>query len=1261
MKRPLRILSLLVVVLVLVRGSEYVLEAILDRELPPLLTEELGLPVRIAPIRADIISLTAKTSRLEMGEPDKLSIDASQVWVSLDWSDLLRGEIRLVVGGGQEVMVDISAWPKDDEPPSDNYAFLEQWLPSTLDAELVRYRRADGIEIEFHRARWTRSGDDHASLAWQFRFPTGNMDVDIDLSSLDDLLWLRDFNANLTLATDHENLPVSELALVVKPDDTRAYQLTLEGTLAGMSLTTRATGSERWSLPDRSETRSEVVYSGAVLELLTVLLADGEEDAYEREMTRPLPVIDLPRHDARLDISELRAGNELLHNVGFDISANGNYLALTEITASGLYGDLLGSAAVASVDSDWSLALAADMAARSADKGLLTRYITAHWDVRQGRVRLKSRGPNLAKLLEELAGDLRVSGSHRGEVDTPISLVANLDGSPDRFALEQIRLQVDEAEVTGQLEVSSRGSKYVNISARGGAIDLRFLLEEESELTEPGIALPTFLTWLPDYQVNGQFDFEALSLPDIELNSLTASLDRGPERGKFSITVAGDDGGSLGVSLDYQTTSTDAVKTNLDFELQRVDVSKMFGVQFGADVVETRSSGTISLAAEAENVRDIFASSQGVASLNVELRDDGDWSRETEAMEVFSFSGQTGLVIEGNSIVGVTLEDIDIDSLDQDINGTLSLIVTRDPVMVADLNSERLNVDRLVELFPDSAESADDSGMLPLLLDTPPGEIKIRVGNLTWQDRNYDDLDLAISSRPGVFDIEELSVRHREARVAGKLSLVRKAPAENELHAEATISGLRVPKVLEVEEKFLRDQLGAPLAGELRLDSSGENFQSMLRGLNGKLTLDAMDPSAPDPDGLDIDFERLPDGGLISVRSLKLAGSELVGELRTTTGTPMRYDLKVAAGTLDLRPWEDSANPEAEVQEVDTEEGALEQTAETARKVVGFAGRLLGGAGLEDESGEAIFSSDAFDLQALRDNNVTISGRLDRLYSSVIEAEGVQMDAVIGGGEIRVDASALQANGGPLTVNFSYNSNTLPSPMLMTLKGENVHRRPDKSSYPTSFHGILSSTGGSEAEVAANLNGQLYFELGRGPIDYRGLAFLTADAASSMINALIPGARDRVPEVRCGVTFFDVNNGKGVTPYGYAVQTRSANLLGGIEFDLIKERVRVEFQSRSRKGVGISIGNAFSSTVELEGPLNDPKIVPNTPGLLVRGWAAFMTAGLSVLGESVFNRVLASENPCNPIQEEIRKDVCSTEQLLTSSPLVCPGPAVATN
>ena len=83
--------------------------------------------------------------------------------------------------------------------------------------------------------------------------------------------------------------------------------------------------------------------------------------------------------------------------------------------------------------------------------------------------------------------------------------------------------------------------------------------------------------------------------------------------------------------------------------------------------------------------------------------------------------------------------------------------------------------------------------------------------------------------------------------------------------------------------------------------------------------------------------------------------------------------------------------------------------------------------------------------------------------------------------------------------------------------------------------------------------------------------------------------------------------------------------------------MQAQFSAHSREGVGLSVGSVFANTVQIRGPLTNPSIVPRTTGILWRGWAAFMTAGLSVVGESVIKRALASENACKSLKKDLKK------------------------
>ena len=257
-------------------------------------------------------------------------------------------------------------------------------------------------------------------------------------------------------------------------------------------------------------------------------------------------------------------------------------------------------------------------------------------------------------------------------------------------------------------------------------------------------------------------------------------------------------------------------------------------------------------------------------------------------------------------------------------------------------------------------------------------------------------------------------------------------------------------------------------------------------------------------------------------------------------------------------------------------------------------------------------------------------------------------------GQLSAEARAAVVNRGKAWIKVQLDASQQPASLHLNGEFSKLQGPLVKAAIPRSGYFDVRSQGDSQAELAAAVDGLVYLELGAGPLDYSKLMLLTADVATAAFDTLIPGSREKQPELECALTLGVFKDGKGITPYGYAARTRQANLVGKVELDLKTEIIHMNFSSSSRKGVGMSVGNVFSNTIEIEGALSDPKIIPDATGLLWRGWAAILTGGLSIVGESVLKRALASENPCTSVQKHIRKDLCGSEQPAAQSPLICP-------
>jgi hypothetical protein len=189
-----------------------------------------------------------------------------------------------------------------------------------------------------------------------------------------------------------------------------------------------------------------------------------------------------------------------------------------------------------------------------------------------------------------------------------------------------------------------------------------------------------------------------------------------------------------------------------------------------------------------------------------------------------------------------------------------------------------------------------------------------------------------------------------------------------------------------------------------------------------------------------------------------------------------------------------------------------------------------------------------------------------------------------------------------------------------------------------------------------SMNGEMYLEVGRGVTDIVviGMGFFTGDLLNRVGGMLVPKKSGGLPTVECGIGYSVINEGILRAPYGMVVQFPDANILIATTINMKKETIAAEFDSRSRTGAGVSVGNVFSNTVRLSGPLVNPGLVPNATGLAWRSWAALMTGGLSLIGESVAKRILASRDPCKDLSVQIQEKVCKPGITpAASSPLVC--------
>jgi len=1253
MKKLLITGLLLLVVAALAVWGNRMLGRVLDAELPPLLTRELGIPVSLGPIQARGLALTASSPKLVMGPPDDPALVATGVAVSLNWSDLLRGEIRLRRASGATLMVDPSKWPGNDAPWPDDYTFLDPWLPDTVLLDQGHYID-DGENLTLRELSWQRV-DTGATLSGLVHPDGVDISLDVRLGSLPDLLALTGLQLDL-----HSSVPGqagSGLAaeVTVSPAEGTGYRLAIDGHAAGSHIVVAAGNRTPWRLPSHSRTAIDSLDVKALRELLATYSHTAESGSAG---TAPLPALTLPVHQGSVAIEELHVGDESVRNTAFEFRTGAGEIGISPLTSTGPAAELHGELQIAGTGTRWQVELAATLDALAVDQSMAPQFVDVDWLWRSGHARLSGAGESWSTLLDSLQGEVSLTGSHRGRRQTPVKFEAHLDNRPAELALEDIDLQLGKGRITGNVQLAAGERRLLTAKLQAEALDLGFLAEDEQpEKAGRGLPLPSFLLLFPGTDLEWELAAEGLRFTDLSLSSAQLKVTRNADGGRASATLRSDTGSLATLQLEAQVYPDKPATARLQAEFSQVNLPRLFGQTRTA--YDYRLSGTALFQGAGADLATLFASLRGDTRLDIEFRRDRDWSRAGSASEQMQVEGQSRLVLEDQRIVGLEISSLHLESIQQDITGNVRLVEGGSPWFQASLQARQLDVENLMSLRSESAdgEQTEDTS-LQALRDFGPASLSMSIDKLILFEQPLSNVSFQLDSAPGSLDLKKLGLDSGDSRLESTGQLRWQGD-----HAHFQASG--TAQDLDLDRFIFGNTLTrhVPVSGTFSLNSEGTTFAELLAGLTGEVDLQASQPQpAPvraDRRRLVLEARRISDGMEARVSSFQWGDSELAGSLRFHATTPSRVELELEGGTLSLQPIANAAQADAGKSPAATT--AASPIADAAKASADFVGRMLLepfrvlAEPEETAADKRYFSAEPLPLDLLQGYDASLKGRLDAVHTPFANAADITLDASLEQGRLRLHTTG-QYNSGKAEATLNLDAAASPPVADGTVTFRDVYGLPGPGkTFSRSGYASLSSHGGSPAELAGNLNGSAFMTVGKGPLDYQRLTLLTADLATAVFDTLIPGSRSRQPELECGATLFSFKDGIGATPYGYSLRTKEANLVGRVELDLRKETLQLEFSSSSRSGVGLSVGNVFSNTVKVRGPLSGPQIVPNTTGILWRGAAAFMTGGLSILGESMLKRALASENPCAEIEKHIRKGICATDDPAADSPLVCPG------
>jgi AsmA family protein len=215
-------------------------------------------------------------------------------------------------------------------------------------------------------------------------------------------------------------------------------------------------------------------------------------------------------------------------------------------------------------------------------------------------------------------------------------------------------------------------------------------------------------------------------------------------------------------------------------------------------------------------------------------------------------------------------------------------------------------------------------------------------------------------------------------------------------------------------------------------------------------------------------------------------------------------------------------------------------------------------------------------------------------------------------------------------------------PLLLLLGGVPKHN-PDSI-----YRARLRAHGDSMKSMANNASGAIAFVGGGGRLDNNSLDLILGDFFEEIFDRINPFSdTDSYTRIECHAGAATIANGAMRLNPGLVIRTKKMDIVSSGSLNLDNEKLDLEFNTRSRKGIGISASKAITPYFKIGGTLAYPSMALNVEGAAVSGGAAVATGGLSILASGLWDRwVATARNPCKQLTTQVSERQKSAYQEL---------------
>ena len=189
---------------------------------------------------------------------------------------------------------------------------------------------------------------------------------------------------------------------------------------------------------------------------------------------------------------------------------------------------------------------------------------------------------------------------------------------------------------------------------------------------------------------------------------------------------------------------------------------------------------------------------------------------------------------------------------------------------------------------------------------------------------------------------------------------------------------------------------------------------------------------------------------------------------------------------------------------------------------------------------------------------------------------------------------------------------------------------------PMDIEARFTGAGSTYRKLATSLNGRIKVVQGEGRVNNSRMDILLSDLFYELFQSVNPFAKTETStRLNCGVYIINMADATAEIQ-AVVIQTDKLTILSAGTIDLSTELLNVGFETRPRKGVGISASMLTNPYTRLGGSLSKPRLELDPTRASVATGAAVATAGLSFLYKGVWDRYFSSRDPCG---DALKKDV----------------------